>query len=427
MTRQLRENDGIVMLKMTGPSTAGRRRPDGRRGASWRDIPRTIWVLGFVSLFTDLSSEIVHSLLPVFLAGTLGASALTIGVIEGVAESAALIVRIFSGAISDVIGRRKTLILAGYGLAAFTKPLFPLATSAKMVMAARLLDRIGKGIRAAPRDALVADLAPPAVRGAAFGLRQSMDTVGAFAGPALAMLLMAWLHDDISRVLWFAVLPGFVAVGLIVTRVSEPPHAAAPRRMRSPLQPGALRHFSAAYWWVVAIGGVFTLARFSDAFLVLRALQAGLPLTWVPLVMVVMSLFYAVSAYPAGAWSDRVSRRVMLGIGVVLLLAADLVLARADSVAWVLPGAALWGLHMGFSQGVLAAMVADTTPPELKGTAFGVFNLVSGLLTLLANGVAGGLWQTYGAAATFYAGALFAAATILLMARRFDARAGAAR
>lgn len=382
---------------------------------SIRGIPRTVWALGFVSLFMDLSSELVHSLLPVFLVGTLGASALTVGLIEGVAEATALIVKIFSGAVSDFIGRRKSLLLLGYGLAALTKPLFPLAASAETVFTARLLDRVGKGIRGAPRDALVADVAPPAIRGACFGLRQSMDTVGAVLGPTLAILLMVAFAGDIPSVLWFAVVPALVAVALIVAGVREPVHGATVHRFRSPIRREAMRRFSGAYWWVVVIGAVFTLARFSEAFLVLRAQQAGFSITWVPLVMVVMSLFYTLSAYPAGKWSDRISRTTMLGGGLVLLILADLVLAHADSAILLLLGVTLWGLHMGFSQGILAALVADTTPRELKGTAFGVFNLVSGLSMLLASGIAGWLWQAFGAATTFYAGAVFSAAALLLM------------
>jgi MFS family permease len=378
-------------------------------------IPRTVWVLGFVSLCMDLSSEMVHSLLPVFLVSTLGASVLTVGVIEGLAEATALIVKIFSGAISDVIGRRKGLLLLGYGVAALTKPLFPLATSAETVFMARFVDRIGKGIRGAPRDALVADVAPPAIRGACFGLRQSIDTVGGFLGPALAILLMVWLGGDISRVLWVAVVPAVLAVTLIVVGIDEPAYATAARRFRSPIHWGVLRLLSGAYWWVVGIGAVFTLARFSEAFLVLRAQQVGFTATWVPLVMVVMAVCYTLSAYPAGAWSDRVSRRSLLSVGLVLLILADVVLARAGSVGAVGLGVALWGLHMGFSQGLLAALVADTTPGEWKGTAFGVFNLVSGLSMLLASVLAGWLWQSYGSTVTFYAGAACSAAALVLL------------
>jgi MFS family permease len=382
---------------------------------SSRSIPRTVWALGFVSLFMDLSSELVHSLLPVFLVGTLGISVMTIGLIEGVAEATALIVKVFSGAISDFIGRRKELLLLGYGLAALTKPLFPLAASAELVFTARILDRIGKGIRGAPRDALVADVAPPAIRGACFGLRQSMDTVGAFLGPILAIFLMLWFAEDISRVLWFAVIPAVLAVMLLFFGINEPEHEAVSRHFRSPIHMNSLRQFSKSYWWVVGIGAAFTLARFSEAFLILRAQQLGFSATWVPLVMVVMSGFYMLSAYPVGKWSDSISRTALLAVGLVLLILADVVLAYAESVGMVLLGVALWGLHMGFSQGILATLVADTTPPDLKGTAFGLFNLVSGIALLLASVIAGGLWQVYGASVAFYAGAAFSAAALFLL------------
>ena len=382
---------------------------------SSRAIPRTVWALGLVSLCMDLSSELVHSLLPVFLVGTLGASVLTVGVIEGVAEATALIVKVFSGALSDFIGRRKGLLLLGYGLAALTKPLFPLAASADMVFTARILDRIGKGIRGAPRDALVADVAPAEIRGACFGLRQSLDTVGAFFGPILAILLMLWFAGDITWVLWFAVIPAALAVALLLFGVSEPRQDASGQQFRSPIHPRSLRQFSWAYWWVVGVGAVFSLARFSEAFLVLRALQLGFSATWVPLVMVVMAAFYMISAYPVGKWSDRVSRTALLGTGLLLLILADLILAYAESSAMVLLGVAVWGLHMGFSQGILASLVADTTPANLKGTAFGLFNLASGLALLLASVIAGWLWQEFGAAVTFYAGAGFSTVALLLM------------
>ncbi|MHC8322458.1 MFS transporter [Pseudomonas sp. GB2N2] len=377
-------------------------------------IPRTIWALGFVSLFMDLSSELVHSLLPVFLVTTLGASALAVGVIEGIAESTAMLVKMFSGAISDFIGRRKGLLLLGYGLAALSKPLFPLAHSVEVVFTARLLDRIGKGIRGAPRDALVADVSPPEIRGACFGLRQSMDTVGAVLGPALAIVLMLWLAD-IQLVLWFAVIPAAVAVALIVTGVKEPIHRASEHKFRSPIHWRVLHDFSSGYWWVVIVGGVFTLARFSEAFLVLRAQQIGLSITWTPLVMVVMALFYTLSAYPAGWLSDRIPRTKLLCVGMGILVLADLVLAQSSSVITLMLGVALWGLHMGFSQGILASLVADKAPTELKGTAFGMFNLVSGICMLIASVLAGWLWQSIGSDSTFLMGALLATTALFLL------------
>lgn len=377
-------------------------------------IPGTIWTLGFVSLFMDLSSELVHSLLPLFLVSSLGASMLSIGLLEGVAEATALIVKIFSGALSDYLGRRKGLLLLGYGLAALTKPLFPLAHSLEAVFVARFLDRIGKGIRGAPRDALVADIAPPAIRGACFGLRQSMDTIGAFLGPLLAIGLMLWLNN-IQAVLWFAVLPAMLVVILLWLGIQEPSVTPAQPGFRSPIEWRAWRHFSSHYWWIVLVGGLFTLARFSEAFLILRAQQIGLNPTWVPLVMVVMALFYTLSAYPAGWLSDHLRRPLVLGMGLLLLIVADLTLGLATTPLAVMCGAALWGLHMGFSQGVLAALVADATPVTLKGTAFGLFNLMSGVCMLLASVLAGALWQYWGPATTFYASAGFALLAMLLL------------
>lgn len=378
-------------------------------------IPGTIWTLGYVSLFMDLSSELVHSILPVFMVTVLGADALTIGLIEGIAEATALIVKIFSGALSDFFRRRKWLILAGYGLAALTKPLFPLAGSVETVFAARFLDRIGKGMRGAPRDALIADVAPLTIRGACFGLRQSMDTVGAVFGPLFAIVLLSFYHGDMKTVLWFAVVPAAITIILIVFGVKEPAAKARPRQFRSPLRLAFLKAFSRAYWRIVIIGAVFTLTRFSEAFLILRAEELGLSITWIPLVMVVMSLFYALSAYPVGVLSDYVRKEYLLATGLVLLALADLVLARANSILVVLCGVALWGLHMGFTQGILATMIANATPRELKGTAFGLFNFVTGLFMLLASVIAGWLWDNYGSGMTFLAGAAFSVLALMLL------------
>ncbi len=381
-------------------------------------IPRTIWALGFVSLFMDLSSELIHSLLPVYLVTTLGASALTVGLIEGIAEATAQIVKVFSGAISDYFGRRKLMLLLGYGLATLSKPLFPMADSALTVFSARFLDRIGKGIRGSPRDALLADVAPAAIRGACFGLRQSLDSIGAFLGPLLAILLLFLLNNDIKTVLWAAVIPSILAVLLIITVIDEPVTNTEKPPFQSPLNWLQLKQFSMHYWWVVIIGTFFTLARFSEAFLVLRAQQMGLTLSWIPLVMVVMSLAYALSAYPAGWISDHINKKWLLGTSLVLLIMADLVLAHAISMPVLMIGVTFWGLHMGFSQGTLATLVAETTPPQLKGTAFGLFNFVCGIFMLLASLIAGWLWEDFGATATFYCGAGFAflAITLLIIA-----------
>ncbi|RQR33008.1 MFS transporter [Burkholderia sp. Bp9143] len=385
-------------------------------------IPRTVWALGLVSLFMDLSSELIHALLPIYLVSTMGMSVVALGVLEGAAEATAMIVKVFSGAISDWLGRRKGLLLLGYGLAALTKPLFPLASTPAVVVTARLLDRVGKGIRGAPRDALVADIAPPEIRGACFGLRQSMDTVGAFLGPMLAIVLMLWFEDRIRSVLWFAVVPAFVAIALIVFGVREPDQSKPDRHFRSPLRWNALREFPRSYWFVVAAGATFTLARFSEAFLVLRAQQTGLDAAWIPAVMVAMSVAYALSAWPVGILSDRLDRRVLLAAGMVLLIAADLLLGIGTSTISMFAGVAVWGLHMGFTQGILAAMVSETSPATLRGTAFGVFNLVSGICMLLASSIAGALWTRFGASATFLAGAVLVVVPLCLC--RFMPRAG---
>ncbi len=381
--------------------------PGDTTRATWRRLPAGIWALGFVSMLMDVSSEMIHALLPVYLVVGLGATTLAVGIIEGIAEATAAITKVFSGAISDRIGRRKNLAALGYGLAAATKPVFPLAPTLGWLVAARVVDRIGKGIRGAPRDALVADIAPPDLRGAAFGLRQSLDTAGAFLGPLLAIGLMWLLAGDFASVFWVAVIPAFAALALILFAVHEPPRPADLRRVRNPLSRQELAGLGATCWRVTAVAAVFTLARFSEAFLILRAEGMGLSLMLVPLVLVVLNIAYALSAYPAGALSDRMDRSGLLILGLVLLVAADLVLALSSGLWGVMAGVVLWGLHMGFAQGILAALLADSAPPELRGTAFGVFNLVTGVALLAASVIAGLLWDVFGARSTFLAGAVF--------------------
>jgi MFS family permease len=380
-----------------------------------KQIPRGIWMLGFVSMFMDISSEIIHSLLPMFLVTSLGASAMMVGLIEGVAEATTPIVKIFSGALSDYLRNRKWLAVIGYGMGALSKPLFALAPTAGIVLTARVADRIGKGVRGAPRDALVADITPPHLRGAAYGLRQALDTVGAFLGPLLAVVLMLLWADNFRLVFWVAVIPGLIAVALLIFGVKEPEHQTTAKRI-NPLRLDNLKKLTRQYWWVVFIGAVFTLARFSEAFLVLRAMQGGIPIALVPLVMVAMNLVYSISAYPFGKLADFMSHTRLLAIGLVVLIAADLVLAHGNHWSVVLLGVALWGLHMGLTQGLLATMVAHTGPTDLKGTAFGFFNLMSGVAMLIASVVAGELWDRMGAATTFYAGAGFCLLTLCVLA-----------
>ncbi len=382
-------------------------------------LPAAIWTLGFVSLLMDISSEMIHSLLPVFLVGTLAASAFTVGVIEGFAEATALIVKWFSGVWSDRIGRRKPLALLGYGLGALSKPLFALAPSAGFVFGARLIDRVGKGIRGAPRDALLAEIAPNGRRGAAFGLRQALDTIGALLGPLLAFALMLLWAGDVRAVFWVAVIPGLLAVALLAAGVREPERSELAGSPAPRVGWTDARRLPAACWHVVAIGALFTLARFSEAFLLLRAQQGGMAISAVPLVLVVMNAGYSASAYPFGHLADRMSHRRLLVMGLAVLIAADAVLATSAQWAWVAVGVALWGLHMGMTQGLLAAMVAGTAPSALLGTAFGVFNLASGVALLVASASAGWLWDRFGAEFTFIAGGAWALiACIALLSRR---------
>lgn len=377
-----------------------------------RQIPKSIWVLGFVSLLMDVSSEMIHSLLPLFMVTTLGTSVLAVGLIEGVAEATALIVKIFSGVLSDYLGQRKRLALLGYALGAFTKPLFAIATSSGLILSARIIDRVGKGIRGAPRDALVAEIAPAHLRGAAFGLRQSLDTVGAFLGPLLAVGLMILWANDFRAVFWVSVIPGLLAVLLLFLGVTEPKQNHTNHRI-NPISKANLKRLNAAYWWVVIIGALFMLARFSEAFLVLKGQQSGIPIAYTPLIMVAMNIIYAATAYPFGKLSDRLSHTRLLAFSLIILIAADLVIANSHHWSTLLFGLTLWGIHMGITQGLLAALVAATSPKDLLGTAYGFFNLMSGIALLVASALAGLVWDLYGSSATFYAGAVFCGLTLV--------------
>jgi len=378
-------------------------------------IPSGVWALGFVSLFMDASSELVHSLLPALFV-SLGISMAVVGFIEGVAEATASITKVFSGALSDWLGKRKILAVIGYGLAAITKPLFPLAQSVEVLFAARFIDRIGKGIRGAPRDALIADITPPAVRGAAYGLRQSMDAAGAFIGPLLAIALMALLSDNISLVLWFAVIPAVLCMAFLLFGVEEPDGIPAGRDKRGlPLNRADLVQMSGRYWLIVVIGGLFAMARFSVVFLALRAMDLGLPIGLSPFVLVLMMVVFSASSYPVGVLADRMDRGLLLALGFVALIIAELLLASASAYPLAMIGVAIWGIHLGLTQGLLSALVADCAPDHLRGTAFGIFNLVNGIALLFASLVAGVVWQMLGASMAFYAGAAFAGAALILL------------
>ena len=389
--------------------------------SAWRRIPAGVWTLGFVSLLMDTSSELIHSLLPLFLVTSLGATALAVGVIEGVAEATALVTKVFSGYLSDYFHRRKLITGIGYGLAALSKPLFPLATSFAWVFAARLVDRVGKGIRGAPRDALIADITPRESQGAAYGLRQALDTAGAVAGPLLAVGAMLWLAGNIRAVFWVATVPAIAAVLLLFVGVREPKTRSAASGSERRIALSDVKRLPVAYWWIVGVAALMTLARFSEAFLVLRAQSVGMAQTWIPLVMALMSIVYALFAYPAGVLADRGRQPGLLQGGLLALIMADVVLANAASVTNVCVGTAVWGAHMGLTQGVLSALVAANAPAALRGTAFGIFNLLSGVALLAASVLAGSLWDAFGPAQTFYASAGFSALALvgLGLGRRF--------
>lgn len=378
-------------------------------------IPATVWLLGFVSLLMDVSSEMVQTLLPLYLAGGLGASALTIGFIEGVSVAIATAAKFLSGILADWSGRSKPLAVLGYGLSALSRLVFPLATSIDLVVLGKAMDRVGKGIRGAPRDAMVAAATPPAIRGAGFGLRKSLDAVGGFLGPILAVVLMLAFLGDINAVFWFALLPASLALGLLVLVVREPETAPPPRKTFRLAQ--AMR-LNRAIWSVLALASLISLARFSEAFVILKALDAGWAVSFVPLAMVIMHAFYGLAAYPAGRLFDRIGHRALLICSLGFLVAAHLTLGFADNVSLFILGTILWGLHMGLSQGLLGAMIAAATPDHLKGSAFGTFNLVTGAVMLAGNSAAGWLWQGWGSATPFLVGAGISVLAMGLLAFR---------
>jgi MFS family permease len=391
-----------------------------------KKIPKSIWALGFVSMFMDISSEMIHSLLPVFMVSVLGTSVTLVGIMEGGADALAQITKIFSGTLSDYLGKRKLLTLIGYGMAAAAKPLLPLAHSIPMALAGRFIDRIGKGVRDAPRDALIGDIVPPEIRGAAFGLRQSLDTIGAILGPIIALILMEFLLGNIRAVLWLAVIPALIAVVIMAVGVKEPEQKRE-GSARPPFHFRDIKLIGSSYWQLIAIAGMLSMARFSEAFLILKAQAIGLPVALAPMVLVIMNIVYALTAYPVGHISDRMDRKSMLLIGGAFLIAADIVLGFASEVWMLAAGVALWGLHLGFSQGLLAAMVADTAPAHMRGTAYGVYNFTCGMALLAASVIAGRLWDTVGPAAAFFTGAIFmlvAMAGLLFIRGKGEKRAG---
>ena len=376
-------------------------------------LPRNVWVLGFVSLFMDLSSEVYHALLPAFITLVLGLPATALGAIDGVAEATANFAKLFSGRFSDRSLKRKPWIMGGYGLAALSKPLFPLAATAPLIMLARFADRIGKGIRGSPRDAMIADETPPEVRGRAFGLRQALDTVGALLAPLLAIGLMALLASNIRAVFWIAVIPAAISFLLAWLVLREPEQHLAPIK-KSPFFAG-FRQLDKETKRLLQVGFLFTLARFSEGFLILKGIDIGLSEAMSPLTLAIFNLAYVALAYPAGSLSDRVSPRLILIAGMAVLIAGDLVLAKTHNFAGLVIGTTLWGAHMALTQGIFSRMIADSAPDELRATSFGAFYFVTGIAGLLASLGAGWLWDRQGPESTFLTSAGVAAAALAML------------
>jgi len=373
-----------------------------------KKIPKSIWTLGIVSLFMDISSEIIHSLLPIFMVSILGSSIIAIGIVEGISEATFLLIRIFSGVLSDYLGKRKIISVIGYGISALSKPLFPLANSVSLILIARFFDRLGKGVRESPRDALIGDIAPKSIRGACFGLRQSLDTIGALIGPIVAILGLLIFSNNIRAILWVSVIPAILSVVIFIVGIHDVEHKYTEDEKTFIFKFKNIFKIGTEYWQIVLIGGLLNLARFSDAFLILKAYELGLPITYVPLVMVLMNCFYAVSSYPAGILSDNINRKFILIIGIVFLIIADLVLAFTDSTWMLALGVGFWGMHMAFTKGILDAMVTDTASIRLLGSAYGIFNFVCGIAVLFASIISGVLWQVYGPFYSFSVGAFLA-------------------
>ena len=388
-------------------------------------LPRNVWVLGFVSLFMDLSSEIYHALLPAFITMVLGLPATALGAIDGIAEATANFAKLLSGRLSDRSLKRKPWVMAGYGLAALSKLLFPLAASAPAVMVARFADRIGKGIRGSPRDAIVADETPPEIRGRAFGLRQALDTVGALLAPLVAIGLMAWLASDIRAVFWIAVIPAGISFLLAWLALREPEQQLAPLK-KSPFFAG-FKEVDKKTKRLLQIGFLSTLARFSEGFLILKGIDIGLSEAMSPLTLAIFNLAYVALAYPAGALSDRMRPKALLIAGMAVLVVGDLVLAKADSFGLLVVGTTLWGAHMALTQGIFARLIADSAPEHLRATSFGAFWFVTGIGTLVASLGAGWLWDREGASATFITSAIIAAVALAMLSLLKEERGRPAR
>lgn len=385
------------------------------RPATKIKIPRTVWVLGFVSLLMDISSEMIHALLPLFMAGALGASAIWIGLVEGIGEGTALIAKVFSGVVADRFGHKKHLVFAGYFLGVVSKPVFALAGCMPVVLAARFFDRIGKGLRGAPRDAIVADVTDESIRGAAYGLRQSLDAAGAFVGPLIATLLLLLWTEDLRSIFWIALIPGAACLLLILIGVEDNVTETKNTKRIEWNEIGSV--MTPAFRQLVILGTLFSLARFSNAFIVLKAADIGIDQAWIPMIIVLMHIAFSLSSYPFGMLADRLNPMRLLALGMVLLALSDLLFAFAANTAVLILGVVLFGMHLGATQGIFSAIVSEVAVSHLRATAFGVFNFFSGIALLVSGLVAGGLWELFGAQYCFAGGVVFAVLTLVLIQR----------
>jgi MFS family permease len=373
-------------------------------GRGW-PLSRNVWVAGWVSFFMDVSSEMVYPLVPLFLSSTLGVSKSVVGLIEGIAEATASLLKLFSGVIADRFGKNKLLMGFGYGISTASRPILALASGWGMVFLARFTDRAGKGIRTAPRDAIIAASTPPGQLGLAFGFHRALDTAGAVVGPAVALAILAVWAADFRLVFWLSVVPGVLAVALIVWFIE------ADGRVR-PAQAAlawSLRGFDDRFWEFLLVIGLFSLGNSSNAFLILKAEQVGTSPAWISGIYVGYNALYALMSVPGGLLADRVGMRRMIIVGLGLFAAVYAGIALASTPQQIAALFLCYGIYMGLTEGVQRAYLATLAPKERTATAFGLYHMVVGIAILPASLFAGVLWDTVGPAAPFLFGAGMAA------------------
>ena len=372
---------------------------------------RNVFIAGLVSFFMDVSSEMIYPLVPLFLSNVLGVNKSIIGLIEGIAESTASLLKVFSGWFSDRIGNRKWLMAAGYSISTLSRPIVSLATGWQHILGSRFMDRFGKGIRTAPRDAIIAESSEKTHLGRAFGLHRSMDTMGAVVGPALAFLLLGLFSNNYRMVFWLSIIPGTIAVLLIIFFITEKKKVSLPHSDRPKL---TLKHFDWRFKFFVVIAAVFAIGNSSDVFLILRAQQVGVPIVMIPVVYLLFNLVYSLSSIPAGIAADRFGKKRVILLGFILfaILYYGFAIAKDTTAIWVLFG--FYGLFMGLTEGIQKAFLATIIPPDFKATAFGVYNSAVGIAMFPASLIGGWLWDHVSPSATFYFGSITAGLSAIL-------------